>query len=220
MEYKEFLKSKHLIAKRVGFDVSPDDINPSLFPFQRDIVRWALRLGRAAIFAKMGLGKTLMQLEWAKHVAAHTGKPVLILTPLAVAHQTKAEAIKFNVVILPEAEIINYEQIHKLNLSQYSGVVLDESSLLKHYSKTFFELTAAFEHTPYRLCCTATPSPNDIVEIGNHSTFLGIMDFHDMLARFFVGEGKIARRARLTKHGEKRFLGVAHLMVSVYQPPR
>lgn len=205
MEYQEFLKTKHLTAKRVGFDIDGDKLNPALFLFQRDIVRWALRLGRAAIFAKMGLGKTLMQLEWAKQVSSHTGKPVLILTPLAVAHQTKAEMVKFNVDIQPPPTIINYEQVHNLDISQYSGVVLDESSILKHYSKTFFELTELFEHTPYRLCCTATPSPNDIVEIGNHSTFLGIMDFHDMLARFFVGEGKIARRARLTKHGEKDF---------------
>ncbi len=243
-DYQEFLKTKHLNVKRVGFDVPIEDIHPILFAFQRDIVRWSLSLGRAAIFAKMGMGKTFMQLEWAKHVAAHTGKKVLILAPLAVAHQTIKEGERLGIAVkrvdefgdIGEASIVitNYDRVHKfytltdyemntvteggeiaelevtdkanqLDPDVFAAIILDESSILKHYSKTFFELVHACETIPYRLCCTATPSPNDIVEIGNHSTFLGVMDFHDMLARFFFGSGKIAREAQLTKHGEKDF---------------
>lgn len=214
-EYLEFLSAKHVSAAPAGFDVDGRSINRKLFKFQRDIVRWALRLGRAAIFANVGLGKTAMQLEWAHHVAEYTGKPVLILSPLAVAGQTVREGEKFGIYVRhcdDEADttgadivVTNYDRVHLFDVARYGGVVLDESSILKHYSKTFFKLTELFEQTPFRLCCTATPAPNDFVEFGNHALFLGIMHFKDMLARWFVGEGDIARSARLKGHARADF---------------
>lgn len=220
-DYQQFLSTKLAVPKPVGIDVPAERINAKLFAFQRDIVRWALHLGRAAIFADVGLGKTGMQLEWAFHVADTTHQPVLILAPLAVAEQTVREGQKFNVNVFhvhSMAEVVphlghdrapifitNYERVDQFDVTRFAGIVLDESSILKHYSKTFFDLCERFKNTPYRLCCTATPSPNDIVEIGNHSTFLDIMDFHDVLARWFVGEGDVARQARLKGHAEEDF---------------
>lgn len=214
-DYHLFLEKKHATAAPVGFSVDRRSINRKLFRFQRDIVRWALRLGRAAVFANVGLGKTAIQLEWSRHVAAHTGKPVLVLSPLAVAPQTVREGQKFGIAVRhcsDESEtdgadivVTNYDRVHLFDMARYGGVVLDESSILKHYSKTFFSLVELFENTPYRLCCTATPAPNDFVEFGNHALFLGIMHFKDMLARWFVGEGDIARSARLKGHARADF---------------
>lgn len=214
-DYTQFLSTKMVVPKPVGIDVSSENINAKLYRFQRDIVRWALMLGRAAIFADVGLGKTGMQLEWANHVARHTKGCVLILAPLAVAEQTVAEGRKFGVEVkhiqhpqdIGDAAIVitNYDRVDLFDAGAFTGVVLDESSIIKHYTKTFFGLTEKFKRVPYRLCCTATPSPNDIVEIGNHSTFLDIMDFHDVLARWFVGEGDVARNARLKGHGVDDF---------------
>ncbi len=220
-DYHQFLSTKMAVPKPVGIDVHPRQINPKLYHFQQDIVRWALQLGRAAIFADVGLGKTGMQLEWAQHVTNYTQRPVLILAPLAVAEQTVREGQKFSIEVIHAQDdgavldhmiehrtgifITNYERVDHFDASQFAGVVLDESSILKHYSKTFFDLCERFKQTPYRLCCTATPSPNDIVEIGNHSTFLDIMDFHDVLARWFVGEGDVARQARLKGHAVEDF---------------
>jgi superfamily II DNA or RNA helicase len=215
-DYKAFLAEKHATVPQVGFDVAPGDISPALFKFQRDLVRWALQLGRAALFANVGLGKTLMQLEWAKHVAAHTNVPVLIVAPLAVAPQTVREGEKFGIKVIQvqnasecrvegDIFITNYDRIDSFDPKQFSGVVLDESSILKHYSKTFFKLTEMFAETPYRLCATATPAPNDYVELGNHAMFLGVMHFKDMLARWFIGEGDVARQARLKGHAEADF---------------
>lgn len=215
IDYESFLQNKRISAPSTGFDVAADLINPALFLFQRDLTRWALQLGRAAIFANVGLGKTRMQLEWAKWVNRHTNRPVLILAPLAVAPQTVLEGVKIGVPVkrvfaqadVGDAPIVitNYDNVGKFDANQFAGIVLDESSILKHYSKTFFALTAQFEQTPFKLCCTATPSPNDIVEMGNHAMFLGIMHFKDMLARWFVGEGDVARRARLKKHAAADF---------------
>lgn len=215
-EYQAFLANKREIAPKVGFEVPLEQINDKLFPFQRAITQWAIGLGRAAVFAGVGLGKTAMQLEWARHVALHTGQPVLILAPLAVAPQTVREGQKFGIEVFhvmeahevedkPAIYITNYDRVDRFNVSLFGGVVLDESGILKHYSKTFFELTHLFENTPYRLCCTATPAPNDFVELGNHAMFLGIMHFKDMLARWFKGEGDLARSATLKKHGRKDF---------------
>lgn len=214
-DYTRFLQEKHIVPLAQGFDVAPEAIHPKLFLFQRDIVRWALRLGRAAIFANVGLGKTFMQIEWARHVQHHTNGRVLILAPLAVAHQTVKEAAKIDVNLayckdgdeaagLPLV-ITNYDRVDNFDLSEFSGVVLDESSILKHYSKTFFKLAELCEPIPYRLCATATPAPNDYVEFGNHAMFLGIMHFKDMLARWFVGEGDIARSARLKHYARDDF---------------
>ena len=209
-DYATFLNAKHQIVQPSGFDVSLSDLNPHHRLFQRDTTRWGLKLGRAALFANVGLGKTLMQLDWARLVSIETHKPVLILSPLAVAPQTVREGEKFGIEVRhiqsPKemggagVYITNYDRVKLFDADRLGGVVLDESSILKHYTKTFFGLTEKFARVPFRLCATATPSPNDFVELGNHSMFLDYMHFKDMLARWFVGEGKIARKARLKQH--------------------
>lgn len=214
-EYRLFLDSKRATVQASGFAVTPDAINPKLFPFQRDITRWALNLGKAALFEAVGLGKTFQQLEWAHHVHQETRLPALILSPLGVADQTVQEGKKLGIDVKRVYEqgevgsaplvITNYDRVHLFDVSRFGGVVLDESSLLKHYSKTFFLMVDLFRNTPYKLCCTATPAPNEYVEFGNHSMFLDVMHFKDMLARWFVGEGDIARTARLKHHARADF---------------
>lgn len=187
--YPTFLASKRLVVPFAGRDV--DELHPILFPFQRDLTRWAARKGRAAIFADTGLGKTLMQVEWARSVAART----LIIAPLSVAKQTIriAESQVGQDVIYSRGEtvapltITNYEMADHFNPADFDAVVLDESSILKALDgKTRAKLTDMFAQIPYRLCCTATPAPNDITEIANHAEFLGIMSRAEMMAAFFV----------------------------------
>ncbi len=190
--YSEFLRSKVLVVPSCGQSVEDSDIHPMLYPFQRDLVRWSLRKGRAAIFAGTGLGKTLMQLEWARL----TGEPCLILAPLAVSHQTIREAEKLGIDVAyahdqSEAStrivVTNYERIEKFDIAHFGAMVADESSILKSFDgKTRTKLIRLFKDTPLRLCCTATPAPNDITEIANHAEFLGIMSRVEMLAAFFV----------------------------------
>lgn len=213
-EYQEFLNGKRAVVEPVGFDVAADAINPKLFPFQRDIVRWALRLGRAALFEECGLGKTAQYLEWARHVVAHTNAPVLILAPLAVAHQVVREGDKFGIPVeyardasdlrdSADLYVTNYERLDKFVgvVELLGGVVLDESSIMKNLGgKTFWQLVRTFEKTRFKLCCTATPAPNEFVEFTNHSTFLGIMHFKEALTRWFTGNQKLARSAVLKKH--------------------
>src|SRR5215216_2377575 len=185
IDYVDFLAKKRLISDPVGFDVAPDEINPMLFDYQRDVARWSLRRGRAAIFSRYGTGKTPMQLEWSRHVCDHTFGNVLILAPLAVAQQTVREGQKFGIdvtICRNQADvreginITNYEMLPHFDPSAFSGVVLDESSILKAFDgKTRTRIVEAFGHTPYRLACTATPAPNDHMELGNHAEFLGVM---------------------------------------------
>ena len=216
-EYQAFLQSKQLITAQAGFAVAPGAIHPRLFDWQRDIVRWALLQGRAALFEECGLGKTLQQLEWARHVAAHTGGRVLILAPLAVAHQTIAEArtIDLDVAYVRSQEqadsagpvvITNYDMLKAFDPAAFAGVVLDESSILKAFSGTTKKrLIEAFAQTPYRLAATATPSPNDVAEIGNHAEFLGVMQSHEMLARWFINDQGKAGSYRLKGHARADF---------------
>jgi DNA modification methylase len=215
MKYTDFLDSKRLTAAPVGFDVDEATINPALFGFQRAIVRWALKRGRAAIFSRYGTGKTAMQLEWARHVAAHTSQPVLILAPLAVAQQTTREGEKFNIAVTicraqsdvrPGVNITNYEMLPHFDPQAFGGIVLDESSILKAYDgKTRTLITEAFAQTPYRLACTATPAPNDHMELGTHAEFLGVMSRVEMLSMFFVHDGGDTSVWRLKGHAEKEF---------------
>jgi hypothetical protein len=168
-DYQSFLTTKRLSTPPVGFDVDVASLNTMLFPFQRDIVRWALARGRAAIWADCGLGKSAMQLEWAHHVASHTGGMILILAPLAVSHQTAREGAKFGIPVTvcetqadvrPGINITNYEKLHHFDPSAFTGIVLDESSILKAYDgKTRTHIITSFAQTPYRLACTATPGP-------------------------------------------------------------
>ena len=196
--YRDFLKSKHLRVAATGFEVSDSNINQKLHPWQRDITRWAVRRGRAELWEDCGLGKTPQQLEWARLVSEHTKGQVLILCPLAVARQTEREAAKFSIqasVSIAQEQsqaktqivITNYERLHLFDPSRFSGVVLDESSILKAFmGATKQQLVSAFANTPYKLGCSATPAPNDRKELGNHSEFLGIMPSNEMLARWFI----------------------------------
>lgn len=213
-QYKQFLKSKIQRVEESGFTVQESDLNGNLFDFQRYIVVKALKMGKYAVFADCGLGKTLMQLEWARHVSIHTGNPVLILCPLAVAGQTIKEGEKFGIAVskLPTGllsdgiYITNYDQLDNVDADQFSGVVLDESGIIKNHEGATKNLVIdKFQNTPYKLACTATPSPNDFMELGNHSEFLNIMPRNEMLAMYFVHDGGETSKWRLKGHSEKIF---------------
>ena len=207
MDYKEFLEGKTKAFIDAGFEVEENKLNKNLFDFQKYIVTTALKKGRFAIFADCGLGKTLMQLSWAEQVYNHTGSKVLVLAPLAVVDQTKDEAKKFG-VNLDSFDITNYEQLKNIDASIYSGVVLDESSILKgRDGKLSRFIIETFKMTPYRLACTATPSPNDHMELGQHVEFLGADTYDNMKAMFFVQDQKIksSDKWRLRKHAKDDF---------------
>lgn len=205
MKYKEFIKTKQKEHNSCGFDIDESDLNNNLFDFQKHIVKIALKKGRFAIFADCGLGKTLMQLSWCECIFNHTGKKTLILAPLAVVEQTKNEASKFN-INKDSFDITNFEQLKNMDCSKYSGVVLDESSILKGRDGKLSSLIInTFQETPYRLACTATPSPNDHMELGQHSEFLGAMSYLEMLAMFFVHDGGETSKWRLRKHAQDDF---------------
>ena len=190
--YAEFLDRKRRVWTG-GDGVPATNIHPLLFDWQAALVRWALRKGKAALFCDTGLGKTFMQLSWAQHIPGR----VLILAPLCVAEQTVAEGYKLGLSVTyarsrgetqgAKLAITNYERLDAFDVSRFAGVVLDESSILKAFDgKTRGKLIAAFAKTPYRLCCTATPSPNDISELANHAEFLGLMTRQEFLATWFV----------------------------------
>lgn len=215
MDYLQFLESKKKRIAESGFEVALQDLNPAMFDFQKHIVQTALKQGKYAIFADCGLGKTLMQLEWANQVSKHTKQPVLVLTPLAVSGQTIQEGAKFGIhverlksdVFGPGVFVSNYEQLDNINSDQFAGVVLDESSILKTFTgKTKKRIIEAFAETQFKLACTATPSPNDLNEIGNHSEFLNVLDAQDMRSRWFVREEGM-NNYRLKSHAKKDFYG-------------
>ncbi len=212
MTYPEFLEKKQTEHVLSGFNVEQLELNKSMFPFQKFIVQRALRAGKYAIFADCGLGKTLMQLEWAHQVNKHTNKPVLILAPLVVAGQSIQEGSKFHIYISrydgthSPSQIINYEQLENIDASIFGGVVLDESSILKNFEGATKKLILdTFKNTPYKLACTATPSPNDPMEMGNHAEFLDVMSRNQMLAMYFVHDGGETAKWRLKGHAIKDF---------------
>ena len=206
MNYLEFLESKKRPFIESGFEIKENELNKNLFDFQKFIVKTALKKGRFAIFADCGLGKTLMQLDCAEKVANKTKSKVLILAPLAVKGQTLQEAKKFGIDI-SNIEINNYEQLENIDESIYSGIVLDESSILKNFTGKYKNLIIEnFKITPYKLACTATPSPNDLNEIGNHSEFLNVLDAQDMRAKWFVRDEGM-NNYRLKGHAKKDFYG-------------
>lgn len=214
MNYESFVASKLHAVPPVGITRDVPLID-GLFPHQTTLTRWALRRGRAAIFADTGLGKTRMQLAWADAVRNETGGDVLILAPLAVADQTVEEAAGCGLSVnhahdasgvKPGINITNYDRLHKFNHERFVGVVLDESSVIKHHnSKTLDALLTAFARTPYRLCATATPAPNDWTELGTHAEFLGIRSRAEMLAEFFVHDGGETQTWRLKGHAREAF---------------
>jgi len=214
MEYADFIKTKEYKNIDSGFNI--ELLNPMLKDFQYAIVKWALKRGRAAIFADTGLGKTLMQLEWAHQVAIKTNQPVIIFAPLAVAAQTVEEGKKFNIKvtqlrsqpdIMPSGVYVtNYEMREHFDPDSFAGNVLDESSILKNETgKTRRDFIDNWSTTPYRLSCTATPSPNDFMELGNQCEFLGIMSLTEMLAMFFFNDAGNTGTWQLKSHGEKKF---------------
>lgn len=217
MDYQTFLSQKQKSICISGFDVDENSLNESMFPFQKFIVKRALKIGKYAIFADCGLGKTLMQLDWANQVSKKTNKRVLILAPLVVVEQTKREAIKFSIPV-DFIDADNYEQLSNIDTEIYSGVVLDESSILKNFEgETKKLILEKFKLTPYKLACTATPSPNDPMELGNHSEFLDVMTRNQMLAMYFIHDGGETAKWRLKGHATKlfyQFIGTWAIMLN------
>ena len=217
MNYLEFIKSKSRSVPTSGIKVSTDELNPNLFDWQARIVQWALSRGRAALFEECGMGKTIQQLSWSEQVFKHTGQPVILHCPVGVREQTKDEAEKFwidcpvSVVndateVIDGINLVNYEKIHLFDLSVFSGVVLDESSILKNFvGKTRNQIIKGYWNTPYKLACTATPSPNDHMELGNHAEFLGAMLREDMLSKYFVHDSGDTAKWRLRGHAKSDF---------------
>ena len=214
MNYDNFVKSKR--KQEIASGHQPGDLNKNLFDFQHAIVSWAIRRGRAAIFADTGLGKSVMQLSWADEVSAHTNGIVLILAPLAISEQTIREGDKFGIEIKrvphsgeidhPGVWITNYERMDNIDFSNLAGIVLDESSILKSQDgKTRAKLIDFCQKVPYRLSCTATPSPNDFVELGNQCEFLGVMTQVEMLATYFKNDTGDTGTWVLKGWGKSRF---------------
>lgn len=213
MNYDTYIDQKTLTLPAHGFE---SELSPFLYDFQADITRWALRIGRAAIFADCGLGKTPMQLEWAHRVSLHADlQPVLIVCPLAVAEQTRGEAEKFGLAstlcqrasdVRPGINLTNYEKLHHFDPDAFGGIVLDESSILKAYDgKRKSQIIAFAETIPYRLACTATPAPNDYTELCNHAEYLGVMSEKEVKALFFTQDGNSTTSWRLKGHAVMDF---------------
>lgn len=213
--YLNFIQSKQFSIESSGFDVDKSELNPKMFDFEKDIVRWALAKGKAAVFSGCGLGKTICQLEWANKIVEKTGKRVLVVAPLSVASQTVNEGEKFGIKVnlcrtqddvTDGINITNYEMLSHFVANEFIGVVLDESSILKSYSgKVRNQIIEMFSQTPYRLACTATPAPNDYMELGNHCEFLGVMSRTEMLSMYFIHDGGETSKWRLKKHADSLF---------------
>jgi hypothetical protein len=216
MSYQKFIESKKIKPVISGFDVNPESLNHNLMPFQRAIVTWALKRGRAALFEDTGLGKSLQQISWADAVHKHTNGDVIIFAPLCVAQQTIREGEKFGVHginycrsqdgVKHGINISNYEMLDKFDLSLFAGVVLDESSIIKNRDgKTRNAIIDACQSVKYRLSCTATPSPNDFMELGNQAEFLGVMKMTEMLATYFINDASDTGTWILKGHGKVKF---------------
>jgi hypothetical protein len=214
-DYRGLIAAKRIAFVPRGMATIPS-LNPALKDHQRHAVEFALRAGCAALFLDTGLGKTLCALEWGRIVVEHTGRPVLMLAPLAVAAQHEREAVKFGIdakavrepdeITTPRVYITNYDRLAKFDAEQFAGVILDESSILKSFTgATTRALIAAFKHTPFRLCCTATPAPNDHMELGQHCQFLGIMNSNEMLSRWFIADQSNMGRYRIKGPAVKSF---------------
>lgn len=212
--YNEFLARKKIIDPMTGLASLPP-LHEALFDFQADIVAWALRRGRAALFAGTGLGKSLMEMAWADAIHHETGKDILHLAPLAVSAQLEREARKFGIAARhvrygedcgDGINITNYQKLDHFDLSAFGGVIIDESSILKSVDGKYrSRLIEACAGIPFRLAATATPAPNDFMELGNHAEFLGVMSYIDMLATFFTHDGGDTQKWRLKGHAENEF---------------
>ena len=215
MNYQEFLKSKLITSMPSGFEVDKLSLPSNLYPYQRDLVRWACKRGKAALFTMTGTGKTAMQVSWADSVVRHTGGKVLVLAPLAVAKQTVHEAEKFGITvnycrhesdIKTGINITNYEMLKHFESCEFSGIVLDESGIIKDVTgKLRNSIIDIAKNIPYRLACSATPAPNDYTELGNHAELLGICSYREMLTTYFVNDIKCAEGWRLKRHAADMF---------------
>jgi hypothetical protein len=217
MNYNEYIEEKLSTVPATGLPAGVHIPHAGLFPHQIALTEWACRRGRAAIFADTGLGKSRMQLAWAEAVRLHTGRSVLILAPLAVAPQTVHEGVEIGINVMhcrdgsevpadPAIVITNYDRMHRFDPSVFGAVVLDESSCIKHHdAKTLRTLLTAFKDTPYKLCATATPAPNDWTELGTHAEFLGVCTRAEMLAEFFTHDGGDTSVWRLKGHARHIF---------------
>lgn len=213
MTYQDFIESKRKKVMDAGITI--DHAADYLYDWQEHVVKWAVKKGRAAIFADCGLGKTPMQLTWAKHMREHSRRPVLILAPLAVAQQTRREGEKFGIEVnicrdqesaTDGINIANYEMLHHFDPEKFGVLVLDESSILKNFDGTYRKLITRFaSHQQYRLACTATPAPNDLIEIINHSDFLGVAKGKEVIALFFCQDGNTTHQWRLKGHARRDF---------------
>lgn len=215
MDYESFLQSKLISIKPSGFKINRESLPSMAFEYQKDLIEWALMKGRSALFCMTGRGKSLMELSWADQIVKHKNKKVLGFAPLAVAKQTVREGEKFGIDVhytrsgndLKQGiNIANYEMIHAFNPSEFEGVFLDESSILKHKdSKTKKAIIEFCKNIPYKLALTATPSPNDFMELGSHSEFLGVMKYDEMLSTFFVHDSGDTSKWRLKGHAKNEF---------------
>lgn len=214
-DYRSFIASKQRQVLPMGFD---HVVNcPLAHDWQRLVIQWAIKRGRAALFLECGLGKTICQLSWADAIYKHTGRDVVIHCPVGVRQQTKREAAKFAIETpvhvvdrqadaVPGISLVNYEKLHHFDPSHWGGVVLDESSILKGFTgSTKKTLIDSYKATPFKLACTATPAPNDFLEIGNHADFLGVMPSNEMISRWFINDTMKAGGYRLRKHGARDF---------------
>ncbi len=218
MDYLELLKTKEISLTDSGFDCNNEW--EWLYPFQQYCTRLMLKKGRGALFEDCGLGKTRQQITWANEVVKYTSRPVIIFAPLAVVPQTIQEGKLIGIQVIdadeycnaisgqpfPRIYITNYEQLEKIDASLFVGIVLDESSIIKSFEGAYRNLLIEnFANTPYKLCCTATPSPNDPMELGNHAEFLNVMSYNEMLAMYFVHDGGEVQKWRLKGHAEQLF---------------
>ena len=215
MLYDEFLISKKRNIPDSGFLVELSDLNKKLFDWQKVIIKWAILKGKCALFLDTGLGKTFCQLEWAYQIHKETKQNIIIFAPLAVSYQTQREGKKYGIdvnicrdmgQVKSGINIANYEIIDNFDLEKFIGIVLDESSIIKHFgTKTSAKLIDRCMQVKYKLCCTATPAPNDYMEIGMHSEFLNIMKRQEMLATFFINDANDTGRWRLKGHAKDKF---------------
>lgn len=234
--YMDFLKSKMAIAKDTGFEISPDSLNPALLPHQRDIVAWAIKGGRRAIFAKFGLGKTVMEVEFCKRVIEHIGGKALIILPLGVKQEFTRDTVQILGYDAPQyvrtmeevkaadgdIMITNYERVRDgdIDVKYFTATSLDEAAVLRSYgSKTYQEFLTKFNGVPYKLVATATPDPNKYKELIHYAGYLEIMDTGQALTRFFQRDSTKANNLTLYPHKEEEFwLWVASWAVFVGKP--
>lgn len=215
MNYEEFIRSKKNIKESSGFKMPDSWLNPLAFDYQAEIIQRAVKEGRYALFMDTGLGKSLTQLNYNDAILRHTNKPVLMVAPLAVVYQLEKESLKFgyeinrifkNSDVKKMINITNFDNLKNIDLSQFDCICIDESSILKSYTGTFKQyLVSETKNINFRLAATATPSPNDYLELGNHSEFLGVMQSYEMIMRYFLNDAMNAGGYRLKGHAEKEF---------------